>query len=323
MQSVVKNLFAALDSSRKMNASSAKSPEVSLKDFHDYLIQLKATHVKKHYLPGYLIGWLYSERKGFKNDSEGTSYCRAQLCVAEYCFGKIIAEINNLSTGESDHRIIQFKEMIRNFVHDIRPIVDYLEKRRDPAYSFFEGGKNYGTRTIEVFGICNNLFWTSAFTENIVDVRAGLNLSVFTLRQALELKYRRILGIGNIYNKDTEIEPKLKHDYFYSFIKSNIVHFKFHTPHIADIWKIYRWTNETIHTGNIPRIWELQYALEVANPFFAPQLASPTGAWSIHSSVEITDYENLQSKFRVAFHEKYPEAEWIVEFEKPEAVMKN
>jgi hypothetical protein len=323
MQIVVKNLFDVLDVSRKNKGSSAKSPEECLKDFHDYLIQLKTIHVKKNYLPSFLVGWLFSERKEFKNDTEVAGYCRAQLCVAEHCFGEIIAEIANTSNRDSAHGVKQFEPMIHNFIHDLRPIIEFLEKRRDPAYTFFDGGKFHGTRTIDAFKISNNLFWTNAFSNNFVDMRVGLNLSVFTLRQSLELKYRRILGVGGMYNKDTENEPKLRHDYFYSFIKANMSHFNFHTPQIADIWKIYRWTNSTIHTGNIPRLWELQFALKVVNPFFAPQPASHTGAWSIHSSVEIIDHKILQDKFKVVFHVRHPESDWVVEFEKPEAVIKS
>ncbi|KAB0671698.1 hypothetical protein F6V30_03725 [Oryzomonas sagensis] len=324
MQNSVQNVFIKiLDHNIRKVPIPEKTSEECLNDLYDYLKELRTKHVKKNYLqnPAYLVGWLHTKNRVLKTEAEASGFCRAHLCVAEYCFGKLLEEISKTPEGHSEERIKSFKNMIHEYLHDLRPIVEYLEKKQEPAYSFFGGGKFYGTWTLDSFRMCTNLFWTNAFEKNFVDIRAGLNLSTFSLRQSLELKFRRILGVRAITHKATGDEPKLKHDYFYKFIISETDHFKFYTPHITAIWKIYEWTNMTVHTGNIPRIWELQYAIEIVTPFFAPQPASSSGKWSIDSSVEIYDYQGLKDKFKALFHNKYTEAEWTIHFEKPEAVL--
>lgn len=69
MQNVVEILFAkVLEHSPRKSEMSTKTAQECLKDFQDYLIQLKTEHVKKDYLaqPGYLVGWLYSRKIGSK-----------------------------------------------------------------------------------------------------------------------------------------------------------------------------------------------------------------------------------------------------------------
>jgi hypothetical protein len=152
-------------------------------------------------------------------------------------------------------------------------------------------------------------------------IRVIMDLSIFSLRQALKLKFRRVLGVAAIYHKTTFAVPKLRHDFFFDFIVKNQDLFVFQTPHIKEIWKIYSWTNACIHLGILPRIWVLQHALDVVSPFFAPLPAEPNGRWHLHSSVKIYDLKELNERLAQYFHASYPETEWALELIEPEAVI--
>lgn len=269
------------------------------------------------------MDWIFDNNKILKNDQQVTTYCKLHLCVATHCFNQLVDQIAANKGGFTYSNIRKYRNIIYDYLHDLREIVEHLEKKTDPSYSFFSGGKYYGTRTIETFRISNNLFWTSALQENFIDHRLGQNLSTFSLRQCLELKFRRIVGVGAIFHKTTFQHPKLRHDFFFTFITSNSGLFNFYTKNIREIWKIYSWTNLCIHLGILPRVWMLQYALELVAPLIIPQPADKKGRWHLHSSVEIHDLNELRERFKKHFHNNFSESEWELELVKPEATILN
>lgn len=323
MQTVVNNLLNKIHAIPQQRGTRVrKSAADCLIEFHDYLTEIKNKHIKRNYIddPRYIIDWAFDNNKVLKNDREKTTYCKIQICLAEHCFSKLIRVIANSKYGLTYHGVKKHKKLINDYLHDLRVIIEYLEQESDPNYCFFNGGKFYGTRTDEVFLTSNNLFWTSVINKNYIDHRFGQNLSVFSIRQCLELKFHRIIGVHNIFHETSFQAPKYRHDFMFCFIKDNMDLFEFRTDNIKEIWKIYKWTNLTVHMGILPRVWELQYALEIIRPLIVPLPLDDNGTWSSYSSVKVNDVTELQERFNNYFSNEFTDSAWKIEFMKPEAI---
>lgn len=145
---------------------------------------------------------------------------------------------------------------------------------------------------------------------------------MFAIRQSLEIKFRRILGIAGIFNKELK-SPRLRHDYFAEFIQKHLYHFVIQHNSIKNITTIYKWTNFGIHSGTMPRTWEAQYALEYCDGLFAPSDPHIGKAWSIHDAVQISNYYMLVKALTDQLSVNFPNDTWCIDLGNPEAVIKS
>ncbi|KPA14933.1 hypothetical protein MHK_004860 [Candidatus Magnetomorum sp. HK-1] len=321
------NLYNKMSKSNHNDQSFQKRIKKSLSfcfdDFQKYINLLTNKHVKRNYFnnPEFVIDCVYSD-KLLKTDDEIRSYCKVQLSLASYCFNKLRDIIINDQKSFNYYSIIKYKNIITDYIFDLKPIVEYLEQKEDPKYIFFSGGKNYETKSYETYRISRNLFWTCAFNNNFIDQRSGYNLSSFSLRQSLELKFKRIVG-AIVYDK-TYQPPKIKHDFFYNFITQNLDLYEFTTEFFSCINKIYKWTNLSIHTGTLPNVWELQYALDITFKLFQSKTYNTRGSWSVFGAVKILNYDQVKHNFFKYFENNCQKDNtiWCIEFtENPEAII--
>ena len=50
---------------------------------------------------------------------------------------------------------------------------------------------------------------------------------------------------------------------------------------MTNLTLIYKWTNYSIHTGSMPNMWEIQFALDYCSKLFEPDKPDPKKGWSI------------------------------------------
>ena len=299
-----------------------KSTISCLEELSDYINSICSREIRKNYADNrsYVAGVIFREKKPFKTKNEADQYCKCHLFLANQWLKFLIENAIKVNGKASHRRVLKFEEHIQDFMHDVKPFIEYFEKKSNPEYSFFKGSKYYGQQSWQIFRESRELYWISTQDKFTCSYRMTINLSIFSLRQALELKFQRIIGIYAIYNKKFE-EPKVKYGYYSTFIEKHLTTIQTKYSSFNDLTKIYKWTNRTIHTGFMPYIWEQWYALELADLLFSAYDENEDGSWSVHGAVKLTNHENLKIEFVKDFCDKYPTEIWCFDFDKPEAVV--
>jgi hypothetical protein len=174
--------------------------------------------------------------------------------------------------------------------------------------------------TLEVFNASRQLSRQSAFYGQPfrMDHKAAQIASVFILRQALESKFFRLVGV-EIYDRNGN-SPKLRHMFHYDFILANASYFNFRTVTFRDLRKVYEWCNDVVHRVYHPLAWEIDYAHKVCRGLFNPLRPEQNTRWSINNAVEINDRDGMQGNFIQHFVDNYDHGIWTIEPLEPEAM---
>lgn len=302
------------------------STEKALLSFSVYLEKLVKENLK-NYTPNKLpnlIPSIYRSNYILSNEISLTNYYKDSLCIACACFKELVVRIYNGKAKITFQDIKPYQQLIRSYIFDLKPYVEFFESKRDKNYEMFSGGKIYTIYPFEFNKLSGNLFWGSSYKSEVLDQRFALNLSCFTIRQSLEIRFKNALGVSQLRDhKHNNI--KLKHDFFPNFIKANKEHFNLPDIDLVSLMKIYNWTNRIIHSGTSPRVWEVQYALKSVEPLFmTKELNLEEGKRvisSIYGSIQIKDYLRLKEKLKNEISLLLEHDRFIIKFATPEAIL--
>jgi hypothetical protein len=219
----------------------------------------------------YLIGQIYKENVFFRTEDEYTQLCRCQVELAHRGLKLIFKDIEKkpeIYPGLRQH--------IVDFIFDLAPYIDQIMRKKDPNYQFMGGGKSYSQNSIWMFREASNLFWSSTVTDkNPLSHMSAVSLSVFALRQAVEIRFRRAIGIWKIVDDANLNDAKLRHDFILDFVAENLDLIELKVGSMTNLTAIYKWTNFSIHNGTMPNVWEIQFALEYCRKAFEPDAPDP------------------------------------------------
>ena len=141
--------------------------------------------------------------------------------------------------------------------------------------------------------------------------------AVFVLRQALELKFERILGVV-LFDKNGAT-PKLRHGVHLDFIIKNIDIFDFPEFDFTLLSDVYNWCSGVVHKGFQPLIWQVPYAHELCNGLFDWGDLNRNGGMSCDGGVRILDVDEMRQKYLSHFFSIQEKGYWGIYFDKPEA----
>lgn len=296
------------------------SAEDCVSAFLAHLYELQARHVKKPLSNEYLISGCFERPRNLRNSAEVNAYCKVHLVVAIQTFEKLLKQIRGEKSVLTQGSLQKYAEVIRDYLFDLRPLVETLERRRDPTYEFFGGGKNYGVHTWELFRFSRQLAVQSAFRRERFhfDHKVAQITSIFVLRQAMEKKFERLVAVA-LYDKLGQT-PKLRHGFQYDFIANNLKYFEFTGVRFSDLKKLYDWCNVVVHHAFQPLAWQIAFAHAVSYELFAAGDLSEKGGWSVNGGVRILELDNMQDTFIKHFVNDYHHGIWCVEPYGPEAV---
>lgn len=279
---------------RKINVTAKKA----LYDMKDYLHDLKKRTLKRDYSNNnsHLVGNIFRDLRTLKDGSELTQYVKTNMYIAIEAFDNLILQIEKKEKRIDANSLQKYSDIIREFVFDFKPFVEFLEKDQK-GFIFFRGGKSYGNSAFELFKTCEALYWYPTVGNQVIDKKATTNLNLFSLRQSLEIKFKRIFGVFELYNKD-KADIKLRHDFFPNFINDNLNYIDIQLPSInmTELLKIYNWTNYTIHNAVNPRIWQIYYAIKICSSIFKSgqyKRNDDKEVLSIYASVKIKNNDFL------------------------------
>ena len=267
-----------------------------------------------------MVAWVFGAKRSFAKKSEADGYCRANLVVAKQCFDRLVGEIRGSNARVRFADLMRYEKILRDYVFDLKPVAEYLERQKNADYVFFRGAKSYHVHTWEVFLLSRQLAIQSVFKNSGVsmDHKTAQIASVFVLRQALEAKFLRLIGV-EIFDRNGDT-PKLRHLFHYEFIVKHLPYFNFKAVAFADLKKIYGWCNDVVHRVYQPLAWEIEYGQAICGGLFNSQRTQPAVGWSINNAVEIVNRDQMQGEFMEHFSKSYDHGMWGLAVFDPEAV---
>jgi len=290
----------------------------SLKGVATHLDWLVSRHASKKYEDEYLTSQCFSKKEWF-NNTEYSAYSRVQLQLATRYFKKLVLELDSEEPANVGRKLELYENLIHDLLHDIRPYANHLETRKDKSYCFFEGGKSPFPQSFALYIFSKKLYY-GTISER--DILPGFHqeshvASAFMLRQALEVKFERIIGV-TVFDR-TGGHPKLKHGFHYDFAKDNKDLFDFQSLKFQLIKRIYDWCSHIVHKALQPLAWQMPYAYEICDQLFSSGDYGPNGGWSIYGGVRVLNTADMQTRFAEYLLNKYDHGIWCFYFREPEA----
>lgn len=263
---------------------------------------------------------MYGKPRPLRKDVEIAAYCRVHLQIAVQQFEQLICTMKSNKGKVSNTVLRTYSETVRDYLFDLQPIVEFLERKKDGKYEFFRGRKSYGVMSWELFRVSRQLAIQSSFRNKPlhIDHKTAQIVSIFVLRQALEAKFERIVAVI-LYDKNAQT-PRLRHGFHYDFVADNPNYFEFTSVDFLLLRKIYEWCNTIVHRAYQPFAWQVSHAQSICAGLWAHGPMTARGGSSIHGGIRILDVDGMQTTFVKHFINSYEHGIWCVNFGAPEAV---
>ncbi|MCM2458867.1 hypothetical protein HGO37_26150 [Rhizobium sp. CG4] len=257
-----------------------------------------------------------------KNDNEKLNYCRDHLAVARNQFDSLIERIQAAGNGRIlFEKTKPYSEIILDYLFDLNEILPWLQ-RNEQDWRFIAGGKTSDVTSWQVYLLARDLSHISSYvgTGNPLEHRTAQIASIVLLRQAMELRFQRLVSVSMLSDKSSE--PRLKHDFYFEFIRSRGHFFKQRNVVIEELWHLYEWCSEIVHKAYQPFAWQISLAVKRTGELLNTQSVEKNKAWSLFNAIEIEDVEAMQADFEEHFLSTYGHGNWKFYRNQPEAQIK-
>lgn len=220
--------------------------------------------------------------------------------------------------------IRKYGYLINLIIYDLRPFANYVGKKIDPNYIFFDGGSTNIEDTIWHYLGTKHLVFNSVHENKMLDDKFAIILSAVSLRQTVELKMQRILGIADFEDLNGE-KIFTSHNFFFDFILKHKTHFDLSKINLKIVQKVFEFCNLSVHKGIMPFYWQMFYAFKFCDSIFYDPDYKQRPYWSIHSAIRISNYEKLKQKIEESLKMKFPEPTYnlYITWIRPEAQILN
>jgi len=292
-------------------------------DFVAHLATLEGQHNRKVWSEQYLIDQVFGRARLFKKDAERSLYCRCHLKVALQQLSVLVGRLRNPLTGAvALASLNEWGETITDYIFDLADVVPFLQ-RRVQGYVYLNGGKNPTVHSWEVYNLSVGLAYQSTYSRQgfTLNHKAAQIASIAVLRQALELRFERLISVYLTNAKGKP--PRLRHGFHQDFIVANPSFFRPQGFSIGDLKPVYDWCSEIVHQAYQPYAWQIGWALDLGGRLLASRPETPGGPWSIANGVEIIDVQAMQAAFEAYFLKNYDHGSWRMTRQRPEALVRN
>lgn len=219
---------------------------------------------KKNITESRILELLYKETL---KKEELADYYQACFIACKKCFLESIEYINNVSP-KIKYLDEDKSEMCRSLFQELIIFLSVVEKYFNPQkedYGF--GRRNIVFSTELYYSTYYHLF--NYFDQNTMAGISTKPISIFLLRQAIEVRYKNALGVYVFRNSHTHESIMVKSDIYIDFVYM-------HKDEIQvpiskrSVNIIKKWSNSFIHTGFMHEIYKIWYALKTIEPLFTP-----------------------------------------------------
>ncbi|MCU6793307.1 hypothetical protein OB236_14415 [Paenibacillus sp. WQ 127069] len=216
--------------------------------------------------------------RGDKSKKEGSpNYFKCNAVCMLSALKKIVNEdiVKKLKVTNNDLLIYNYSSLVEDMLLDYQDLVNLIKGERITRSQFTMA--MYQTYRQLVYGQCSY----HSFSEKEV------NMSITLIRQAIEVRIRRSIGVLGVENKDGGIEPIAL-----STILEILGRYKesitFAVP-LEKLSRIYSWANIFVHTGEITYRW-LPVMLEgYLKPFLIGQMRDGGRSYDVDNGIEMSE----------------------------------
>lgn len=204
------------------------------------------------------------------------------------------------------------KLMLRNFVLDVACL-----KFLGAEFGMVGAGRSLEWIPEDSFGDAQRWYCFSVAPGRLT----GEFMSIFELRQAMETRFRKLLGIKNITDG-----VKIKHDLIPAIVEKSITEENFCPQSgmtLTQIRHVYDWTDISIHLMRTDYVWLVWKAFQVCEGMFSG-VPRKNGMMSIHDSFEFSEplLEEMRRNFVAAVKASNPKVKsFVISWGKPEAAI--
>lgn len=286
------------------------------------ITELDARHNKgKNISDDQLAEQVFRKDPRFADHRQFLPYARYQLRVAHIELNRLVDTMRESGGGRLTYEILwDFRDFINDYLFDCREILGPIQKNV-ADWKFFDGHKNSGVTSWEIFRLANNLAWQSTVNEpgQRLTHKTAQIAAIVVLRQAMEKRFERLISVYPVDRNGKG--PKLKHGFHQDFISKYPSFFASEGFEIAKLRHLYDWCSEIVHQAYQPYTWLITFALRRAGALLRSKAAAEGERWSIFNAVRIADIDAMQTAYENHFLETYGHGEWKFFRDKPEAIV--
>ncbi len=305
----------------KRNIEITDNAEIIYLQVEKELKRLNSLVRRKKVKDTYIGNSVFKIIRGEINDKELELYANDHFTAAYYSFIDIREKLT--AAGKFDEvGIKSYGFIISNLLYDMLPFAEFIGQKENAKYCFFKGYKATIEDSHWHYMGSFQLLYNCTYDYNMLDNKFAYILSPVALRQALELKIQRIIGVGDYYDGKGE-KIFTRHYYFFDFIKKYKAHFDFQDVDFGIIQKVFEFCNLSVHKGIMPYYWQMSYAIKFCDPLFFDNNPPENGSFHFHSSIKVYNYDELKLAFIRELTSQFPSPKYDLRIHwiKPEAMI--
>lgn len=256
---------------------------------------------------------IFKNLRGETSETEIANFAKNHFTAGYYTFMDLRKRMRHEDCFD-ETGIKKYGFLIANLIHDIRIFAEYIGKKLDPDYQFFVGSKSNAEHSKFHYLGTNQLLYNCTYRQNVLDSKFAFILSAVSLRQTLELKMQRILGVADYFDLNGQ-KIFTNHYFFFEFVKDNKKHFDLTLINLKIIQKIFDFCNISVHKGIMPYYWQMFYALNFCDKLFFDADYDTRPNWNINSAVRINHYPELKQKLQDKLEDMFPKPKYKLEIQ--------
>lgn len=295
----VKNILNKID--RKIISDNKTTLKKCLLDFQKDLEEIKVKHTAQDIFDDKT----YKEYV-FTNFTEANNiddFCKINLIASKETLDRLILRISRHSGGLNYYNIRKYREFILILISDLKSIVEKFEKKNDPNYDFVRNSYPSIIEADKIYSMSKDFLFKNSLQDLYLNSLHLLGLSVLNLRQSIEIRTKRAVGVYKVININ-----KCRNDFGFkeliNFIESHKQLVTYDSFSFDVLKSIYNWSSDYIHNAILPMIWQVEHALLEIDNFYSPGTHTNTKGlqWSKYGKIKIHDYEKLKKELSSQFH---------------------
>ncbi len=198
--------------------------------------------------------------------SQGKIIFEKQLFAAHQTLSRIAIKVSALNFKE-------YEFLLTMLAYDLYEIIAHAELNYRNTRLNFELGSRDEQNAREIFDISRSLLHFGSINIERFYQREVIPVSVFLLRQTIEVYGKRTLGFYRI-TEPSGNRAKISTQVAWDFIKQESLksnpRITLRVP-VDVVRRVETWTNMYVHTGNIPDIYLIENAIQFIWPLIFPQ----------------------------------------------------
>ncbi len=167
----------------------------------------------------------------------------------------------------------QYEFMLNMLAYDLFNTVAYIETKILKNTLNFSMGSRPDQNAREIYDVSRMIFEIGSLNPANLYLREVLPVSIFLLRQTIEVYGKRLLGFHSITNEQGQRVKGVSTQVVWDFLKVESLkpNCRITLPTNIDIIrKVEEWTNYYVHTGDIPETYLIENAIHLVKPIIYP-----------------------------------------------------